>query len=97
MTIDLGASGELAELARAIGLLDASGNLDATWFSQPLTRLEGAVREPAQRQALLAFLDLVLPPQPQPGRPAGENWHALLGAQPGGNLYLTLRDTGSAV
>ena len=97
MTLELGGSEELSELGKAIGLLDAAGNLDATWFSQPLTRLEGVVRTQTQRQALLDFLDLALPPQPEPGRPANEKWHPLLGAQPNGNLYLTVRDTGSGV
>ena len=97
MTFSLGASGELAELAKAIGLLDASGNLDVGWFSDPLTSLEGAVRTASQRQALLRFFDLALPPTPQPGRPAAEKWHPLLGTQTNGNLYLTLRDTGNGV
>jgi hypothetical protein len=97
MTISLGGSGELRALATAIGLLDAGGNLDPGWFSAPLSRLAGAVRTPAQRAALAEFLDLVLPPEPEPGRPAQEKWHPLLGEQDLGNLYLTVRDTGSGL
>jgi len=97
MTFSMGGSGELAELAKVIGLLDASGNLDVTWFSEPLTRLGGAVRTAPQRRALLRFFDLALPAQPVPGRPASEKWHPLLGPIPNGNLYLTLRDTGGGV
>jgi large repetitive protein len=93
----LGASPELSELATALGLLDASGNLDATWFSDPLTRVEGALRTASQRQALLRFFARALPPVPQPGVPAAEKWHPLLDAQTNGNLYLTLRDTGSGI
>ncbi|MEV0181704.1 alpha/beta hydrolase [Streptomyces sp. NPDC050625] len=95
MTISLGGSGELQALATAIGLLDAGGNLDPGWFSAPLTRLADAVRTPDQRAALAEFFDLALPPEPEPGRPAEEKWHPLLGRQELGNLYLTLRDTGS--
>jgi hypothetical protein len=97
MTFSMGGSGELAELAKAIGLVDAAGDLDVTWFSEPLTRLGGAVRTAPQRQALLRFFDLALPALPEPGRPANEKWHPLLGAIPNGNLYLTLRDTGIGV
>jgi len=97
MTFSMGGSGELAELAKAIGLLDDAGNVDVSWFSDPLTRLGGAVRTASQRQALLRFFDLALPAQPEPGRPANEKWHPLLGAIPNGNLYLTLRDTGTGV
>lgn len=95
--MSLGASAELSELATAIGLLDASGNLDVSWFSDPLTRLGGALRTASQRAALLRFFELALPPTPEPGVPAAEKWHPLLGSQANGNLYLTLRDTGSGI
>ena len=93
MTAGLADSGELEALATAIGLLDASGQLDPGWFSEPLTRLAGAVRTPEQRAALIRFFDLALPAVPEPGRPATEKWHPLLGQQDQGNLYLTLNDT----
>jgi hypothetical protein len=85
-----GDSPELAALGEAIGLLDASSNLDPDWFSQPLTRLAQAVATPQQRDALVRFVNLALPPVPEPGRPARETWHPLLGTQDRGNLYLTL-------
>jgi hypothetical protein len=72
MSIGLGESPELAALGEAIGLLDGSGNLDPDWFGQPLTRLAQAVATPQQRDALVRFLTLALPPVPEPGRPAGE-------------------------
>ncbi|WP_426595718.1 DUF6603 domain-containing protein [Cellulomonas sp. McL0617] len=97
MSISLGQTGELDALARALGLLDEQGDFDQSWFQQPLTKLEGIVRAPGQRTALLQFFDLVLPPEPHPGRPASEKWHPLLGDLERGNLYLTLRDTGSGV
>ncbi|MCV2393290.1 alpha/beta hydrolase, partial [Actinotalea sp. M2MS4P-6] len=97
MTISLGASGELAALASAIGLLDEHGELDLDWFSAPLAKLEGMLRTPSQRAALGEFFDLALPPEPQPGRPAAEKWHPLLGDLDRGNLYLTLADTGAGL
>ncbi|NTW41560.1 MAG: hypothetical protein HGA44_17050, partial [Cellulomonadaceae bacterium] len=97
MTISLGASGELAELAQAIGLLDAAGELDLGWFQEPLVKLQGTVRTPSQRAALMRFCALVLPPEPQGGRPSTEKWHPLLGDLERGNLYLTLNDTGSGM
>jgi hypothetical protein len=95
--LKLGGSAELAELATAIGLLDASGNLDVGWFSDPLTRLTGALGTPSQRRALLRFFDLALPATPESGVPPEEKWHPLLGEQANGNLYLTLRDTGDGI
>ena len=97
MSIGLGDSPELAALGQAIGLLDASGSIDTGWFAQPLTRLAQAVAVPQQRDALVRFANLALPPVPEPGRPAGETWHPLLGAQERGNLYLTLNDTATGL
>src|SRR6266487_2104525 len=97
MSIGLGDSPELAVLGEAIGLLDASGNLDPDWFGQPLTRLAQAVATPQQRDALVRFVNLALPPVPEPGRPAGETWHPLLGTQDRGDLYLTLDDTATGL
>ncbi len=97
MSTGLGDSPELAALGQAIGLLDASGGIDTSWFAQPLTRLAQAVAVPQQRDALVRFANLALPPVPEPGRPAGETWHPLLGAQERGNLYLTLNDTAAGL
>ena len=97
MSIGLGESPELAALGEAIGLLDGSGNLDPDWFGQPLTRLAHAVGTPQQRDALVRFVNLALPPVPGPGRPAGETWHSLLGTQDRGNLYLTLNETATGL
>ncbi len=98
MTISLGASGELAALASAIGLLDESGELDLEWFSTPLTKLEGAVRTPSQRAALAQFFDLALPPDAAAA--AGRRRRSgtrCSGTSDQGNLYLTLADTGSGL
>ncbi|GAA3586432.1 DUF6603 domain-containing protein [Kribbella ginsengisoli] len=97
MSFDLGGSDELGLLAQAIGLVDGGGELDVGWFSAPLTRLQGIVRNADQRAALGRFCDLALVPIQQPGRPAAEKWHPLLGDLPSGNLYLTLNDTGSSL
>lgn len=97
MSFDLGSTGELNALAEAIGLVDAQGNLDSGWFANPLQRLEHMLTADAQRQALEHFLDLVVPPTAEPGRPASEKWHPVLGPQPNGNVFFTVRDTGSGL
>lgn len=97
MTLDLGPSAELADLATLIGLVDGSGNLDTSWFANPLAKLSQLLRNQTQRQALTGFLDQTMPPADEPGLPTGEKWHPLLGAQDRGNLYLTVRDTGSGL
>ncbi|HEX5089104.1 MAG TPA: hypothetical protein VFV89_14950, partial [Nocardioides sp.] len=93
MSIDLGLPDELDALARAAGIVDGSGSFDPDWLSGPLARLTGALRTPEQRAGLVQFLDLALPPTPEPGRPTSEKWHPLLGDQAQGNLYLTVDDS----
>jgi hypothetical protein len=97
VSLDLGSSAELTDLVKLIGLVDASGNIDTSWFANPLAKLSQALRNETQRQALTDFLDHTMPPADEPGLPAGEKWHPLLGAQSRGNLYLTVRDTGSGL
>lgn len=96
--IDVGGlSGELADLAKAIGLLRDDGSFNAAWFNNPLDSLETVLANPQQRQALLRLLDAILPPLRSTRVPAGEKWHPLLAASQPGNLYLTVREEGAAV
>jgi hypothetical protein len=83
--------------AKAIGLLDADGNLDADWFSTAASRLQSILSNPAQRAAFLALLDSILPHENLAGLKAGEKWHPLLGSNPRGNLYLIVRASGSQI
>ena len=88
---------EIVSLCKLIGLFDGGGNLDPNWFNDPLTRLESILSNPPQRDGLLQMLDALLPPDSAPELPAGDKWHPLLGAQPYGNLYLTVHDDGGGV
>lgn len=96
--IDIGGlSGELADLAKTIGLLKDDGGFNAAWFNNPLTSLETVLSNEPQRRALLRLLDALLPPLRSSRVPTGEKWHPLLAAGQPGNLYLTVRDTGGGV
>lgn len=82
---------ELLDIAKAIGLLDAAGNLDPDWFAGPTSKLETMLSDQTQRAALLDMLDQLVPPAPIAGLPEGEKWHPLIGDHPRGNVYLTVK------
>src|SRR5215472_3739311 len=92
-----GLSNELRDLGQALGILDGSGSFDPDWLGDPLGAIESVLKQPDQRAAFLRFLDDVAPPASISGLPAGEKWHPLLGNQPNGNLYLTVRDPSGSV
>jgi len=83
----------LTGVGKAAGLIDASGNLDASWFGDPLQRLESILTDATQRAAVLDLLDRIAPPDDVAGAPPQEKWHPLLGAQPHGNLYAIVDDS----
>src|SRR5262249_9718085 len=56
MSVDLG---DLAGLATALGLVD-DGDLVPDWFARPGDYLSSMLREPGQREALVAFVDEML-------------------------------------
>lgn len=88
-------SDELLNLGQAIGLFDDSGNLQTSWFQNPLSDIESILTDSTQRAAFLNLLDDFLPAATVADAPAGESWHPLLGQQPQGNLYLTVANNGS--
>jgi len=88
-------SGELLNVGKAIGLLDDGGNLQTSWFQDPLSNIENVLQAPAQRAALLNVLADFLTPEQLPDIPAGETWYQILGSQPRGNAYLTVANNGS--
>ena len=92
-----GLSGELADLGRALGALNGNAEFDPDWLADPLDRLETILSDAGQRAALLRLLDALVPPAAIPGLSSGEKWHPLLGPQPQGNVYLTVRETGGDV
>ncbi|MDM0043056.1 hypothetical protein QTH91_01045 [Variovorax dokdonensis] len=88
---------ELLDAAKAIGLVKDNGDFDASWFEHVFERATSILSNPAQRKALLSMLDRLAPPRNPPGTPAGEKWHPLLGEQPQGNAYFTVRAVGADV
>ncbi len=86
---------ELLDLGKAIGLFDDSGNLQTSWFQNPLANIESILQNSTQRSALLRLLDDFLPPEQLPDIPQGESWHPILGSQPRGNAYLTVANNGT--
>ena len=83
-------SPEVEHAGKALGLLDASGGLDPSWFSAPTDRLQGILKEPSQRDAFFDLLDDLIPGDPVQGLKPGDKWHPLLADQPQGNVYLTI-------
>ena len=91
-------SPELTDAAKALGLFNAQGDFDSTWFEHAFERLQRILSNPTQRDALLSLLDKLAPPEAITGLPAGEKWHPLLGAQTRGNAYVTVKPvSGGAV
>lgn len=86
---------ELLDAAKAIGLVKENGDFDASWFEHVFERATSVLSNPAQRRALLSMLDRLAPPRNPPGTPAGEKWHPLLGDQPQGNAYFTVKSVGN--
>ncbi|HXU63488.1 MAG TPA: DUF6603 domain-containing protein [Polyangia bacterium] len=78
------------DAARAIGLVDASGEIDAQWFQDPLTRVKATLSGPAQREAFRRFLGAVAPPAKTVD---GVDWHPLAGDQ----IFLTLAPTADGI
>lgn len=86
---------ELLDAAKAIGLVKENGDFDASWFEHVFERATSLLSNPAQRRALLSMLDRLAPLRNPPGTPAGEKWHPLLGEQPQGNAYITVKSVGN--
>jgi hypothetical protein len=83
-------------LARAIGLMDADGNLQPGWFGAPLEAIFGLLTAPEQRDALADALQAVAPAEAIAGVAADEAWHPLVRVARGA-VYLTWRRDGEAV
>jgi len=90
-------SPELIDAAKALGLFNAQGDFDSTWFEHAFDRLQRILSNPTQRDALLSLLDRVAPPATISGLPAGEKWHPLLGTQTRGNAYVTVKPVSGGV
>jgi hypothetical protein len=87
MSMSVSVGGGVGDLLAAIGLTGPDGNLDGSWFDDPILRMRKVLSDPGQRAALFRLLDELLPPAAN--RPG---WHPLLDADQIGNLYLTVED-----
>ena len=97
MTLSLGALGEFTELAKAIGLLDASGDFDVTWF---LRTADPPRRGGEDRQPTTSLHPVLRPLPPGHGGTGSAREREVAPTarrDPNGNLYLTLKDTGSGL
>ena len=96
MTVSVEGLGPLKDFARAIGLVDASEQLDATWFSDPAGHVGKMLRDPGQRDALISaangLSDGGAPPITDA---AGRHWLKLV-AYEGVAFHLVLVPTSSA-
>ena len=86
---------EVLDLGKAIGLFDDNGNLQTSWFDNPLSSIRSILSDSGQRAAFLDLLDAFLPAAQVQDVPAGESWHPLMGDQPRGNAYLTVQSNGA--
>src|SRR4051794_33447404 len=82
----------IASLVKAIGLVDADGNVDPGFLQHPLTSIRNALKEESQRAALLELLNQVLGTvrPDDSASPLGSHWHPLLDPGGRGNVYVTL-------
>ena len=60
MTLTGADLGVLTNLAKALGVVDDSGNFDADWMSAPGDRLKHVLADDTQRASLIGFVDEVL-------------------------------------
>ena len=94
-TADLGT--ELQDLAKALGLIDGTGQFNWDWFGDPLSNIEKIFANQGQRDAFNDLLNALIAPTPIDGIPSDESWHPLLADQPRGNVFLTVKEDGANV
>lgn len=98
MTVGADSLGDVAALATALGLLDARGNIDTTWFSDPGGHVTGMLRNQGQRDALAQFIQDALEDQTAPvtDNPL-RTWVPLLKLTDSSDLFLVLEPTARGV
>jgi uncharacterized protein DUF6603 len=88
VSLDVEVDPNLKRLLTAVGLMDASGHVDTTWFNDPLGGVRRVLSDPEQRAALVDLLqDLV---GSQEAALAAAEWLPLLDTGERGNVYLTV-------
>ncbi|CCK31826.1 hypothetical protein BN159_7447 [Streptomyces davaonensis JCM 4913] len=97
MSLDLG---DLAVLAKALGLLRADGQPEPSWFADPGRHLSRLLANPVQRGALVEFVDELLGGPDATTDDGGRAWLPLVDVEDGTfQLFATLQETrdGAAV
>ena len=89
MSLTVSIDPSLTALLRALGVLDADEQVDASWFQDPIGAVGRILSNPAQRAGLLDLLDETLPPD-EAASPPGGSWHPLLDPDGRGNVYVTV-------
>jgi hypothetical protein len=87
---------ELTDVATAVGLADSGGDLNTSWFDNPLSKnggLASMLTDATQRAALFNLLDQIVPPVTVPGAGGTAKWHPLLPSDGPGNIYVTVDET----
>jgi len=93
MSVDGSEVGDQAlTFAQAIGLIDGDGNLDSSWFEDPLGALADVLSDTEQRDATVELLDLLLPETQ--GAPDG--WRQIV-AEDAFRVYLTTNTSGGSL
>ncbi len=93
MTLDLG---PVSDLATALGLLTPDGDPNPAWFGHPDDYLATILAEPAQRDALVAFVDEALGGEDRTTDASGAVWLPLVSLQapdPPLEVSVTIDDT----
>lgn len=88
MSLSVEVDPNVAALLRSIGLLDADGHMDSSWFQDPMAGVSKILADPVQRAALLQLLEDVLGTAGD--SPEGSEWVPLLDTDGLGNVYLTV-------
>jgi hypothetical protein len=78
MTVTADGLGILGDLAKALGMLDASGAPEPAWFGDPGTYLGQVLADDDQRRALFAFVEDVLGGSTPEADPDGLLWVPLV-------------------
>ncbi|MBA2952942.1 hypothetical protein GON03_23220 [Nocardioides sp. MAH-18] len=102
MALDTGSLGSFGDLAVALGILEPGGSANASWFEDPMTGgsstgygLKTIMADPAQRAALVRFVDEVLG-QPDARTREGATWVPLFAnADPSVTIYAVVQSVGT--
>ena len=86
--------GEVQGLAKALGLLDASGDVQSDWLSRPGHYLSNVLADETQRDALVGFVDEILGGEERETDPDGLVWLPIVAHNaPHVSFYIVLNPT----